>query len=64
MCIHWIVLGIEQKIQELKQDIFTKKQDNKPNIDTDEVLSKVETNLKEEDSVTEPIPSNIEIPQW
>ena len=36
----------KQKIQELKQDIFTKKKDiQKPN--TEEVLSKIETNQEE-----------------
>lgn len=53
----------KQKIQELKQDIFSKKQDNKPNVDTDEILSKVETNIERDDSVTEPIQSNNEEPQ-
>ena len=54
----------KQKIQEIKQDIYTKKQDNKKsNIDTDEVLSKIETNIERDDSVTEPISSNNEEPQ-
>lgn len=46
----------KQKIIELKQDIFDKKKEVKEKIDTDEVLSKIETNIKDDDEITKPIP--------
>lgn len=44
----------KQKILELKQDIFEKKKEKKEKINTDEVLSKIETNI--DNDVTGPIP--------
>lgn len=56
----------KQKIQELKQDIFTKKKANNNKPSTEEVLSKIETNIETEREVTEPAPdinTNDELPQ-
>lgn len=56
----------KQKIQELKQDIFTKNKINNDKPSTEEVLSKVETNIEVENEVTEAINNpedNLEIPQ-
>ena len=44
----------KQKILELKQDIFESKKEVKEKVNTDEVLSKIETNIDNE--VTGPIP--------
>ena len=49
----------KQKILELKQDIFESKKEVKEKINTDEVLSKIETNI--DNDVTGPIPI-IDIP--
>jgi hypothetical protein len=56
----------KQKIQELKQDIFTKNKINNDKPSTEEVLSKVEPNIEVENEVTEAINNpedNLEIPQ-
>lgn len=45
----------KQKIQELKQDILHKKKDDNK-LNTEEILSKIETNIEIETEVTEPIP--------
>lgn len=48
----------KQKIQELKEDIFKKKKD-KPK--TDEILSKIETNIEPTTEVIEPTPKQEEL---
>lgn len=46
----------KQKILELKQDIFDSKKEPKEKLNTDEVLSKIETNINIDNDVTGPIP--------
>ena len=56
--IEYIHKQNKQKIQELKEDIFKKKKD-KPK--TDEILSKIETNIEPTTEVIEPTPRQEEL---
>jgi len=56
----------KQKIQELKQDIFSNKKDSNDKVNTDEVLSKIEANIEALNEVTDAIEEDEfveEIPQ-
>lgn len=51
----------KQKIQELKQDVFSKKEESKDKPNTDEVLSRIEANIEIDNDVTEAILDSEEI---